>query len=128
MSRLRGISVSLLLLLLTGCQVPTNPDLELEISDKDFAASWKAMVPRTQAWFAAQGLVAPQLPSWRDAQEHIRIYQANVPTCDTDGSSRIRVGPGNLKGCLPHELGHVALKMAHNQCWAIFEHQGERCQ
>lgn len=74
------------------------------------------------------------LPAMEVVQDRIRWSFADVPTCETDGETYVKIGPGSwgyalmLESCMAHELGHIALRASNQpECWRAFEHPGETC-
>ena len=109
---------------------PTPPTRTVEISVADEAHYWREVQRRVPAWFRSGGVEAPNLPSAEAVYSivtFIEVPHEFLATCSFNGNNlEIRIGDDKWdSGCVPHELGHAALRLLEHPCWKEFEHPYE---
>lgn len=134
--------IPLLALALTGslglsCAVsPASPTggQEVRLDAQRAALYWAQFEQRLPRWFKEIDVPVPQVPS-RDIvltqARFIEIALGEADTCWFDPPNRLEIRTDLWEsGCVPHEIGHLALKMAGHPCWGEWEHGDEvkKCQ
>jgi hypothetical protein len=115
---------------------PASPTSAKEVQlDADRAADyWMQFESRLPRWFDAIGVPVPEVASRDDvlaAALFVEIPVEEADTCWFAPPDRIKIRMDMWEsGCVPHEIGHLALKMAGHPCWAEWEHPAEvkKCQ
>lgn len=131
--QLRRFSMAWIVFSVVGCAAldgPTGPTRNVEISAADEALYWREVQRRVPAWFRNGGLEAPSLPSAEAVYSSVTFIEVPhefLATCTFNGNNlEIRIGDDKWdSGCVPHELGHAALKLLAHPCWNNFEHPNE---
>lgn len=111
-----------------GC-VDVGKETQVFVTD-DYSktAYYEEMTSRVHAFMVMENRETPVLPSRDELFARARFFEfASTPTttCYFDPPDKIRIGDDKwASGCVPHELGHMALFMVGDSCWNDFEHPG----
>jgi hypothetical protein len=117
----------------SGPASPTGGQ-EVQLEDERAAAYWAEFESRLPLWFHHIDVPVPEIPP-RDVvlaeARFIEIAPEAADTCWFDPPNRLEIRTDLWEsGCVPHEIGHLALKMAGHPCWGEWEHSAEigKCQ
>jgi hypothetical protein len=107
---------------------------EVQLDRDRAAAYWTQFEQRLPLWFNEINVSVPQVPP-RDLvlneARFIEIALGEADTCWFDPPNRLEIRTDLWEsGCVPHEIGHLALRMAGHPCWGEWEHRDEiqKCQ
>ena len=117
----------------SGPASPTGGE-EVRVSEERAAAYWTQFEARLPRWFNEIQVPVPEVAP-RDVvlaqARFIEIATGEADTCWFDPPNRLEIRSDLWEsGCVPHEIGHLALKMAGHPCWGEWEHPTEmkKCQ
>ena len=120
-------SILIYALFTIGCS-NGDRDVEVSVDEQSKAAYYSQLERRVQTFFVSQGLPVPSLPSQVELYSKTRFFEfQSTPdtTCYFHRPDHLRIGDDKwASGCVPHELGHMALFMIGHPCWNDFEHPG----
>ncbi len=122
-------SGSLAFLLSSACDLSGRGSYPVEVSDEAVERHLSSLAPRVEAWRLKLDLPAFDLPSHdaiRAKADWFEFAATPGTTCYFHPPARIEIGSDKWEsGCVPHELGHLALHMVAHPCWGEFEHPNE---
>lgn len=102
---------------------------EVQLSPEQQRLYWVEFERRLPLWFDSIGLPVPEVPSMKAVMAEARWFEvpvADADTCWFDPPDRLEIREDLWNsGCVPHEVGHLALKMANHPCWGEWEHSTE---
>jgi hypothetical protein len=102
---------------------------EVQLDDSRAAEYWVQFEHRLPLWFNKISAPVPVVPP-RDQvlaeAQFVEIEIGEAETCWYDPPDRLEIRIDMWEsGCVPHEIGHLALRMAGHPCWAEWEHETE---
>ncbi len=107
---------------------------EVQIDDGRAAEYWAQFERRLPLWFEKISVPVPGVPHRDEVMAEARFVEIDMgdaETCWYDPPDRLEIRIDMWEsGCVPHEIGHLALRMAGHPCWADWEHETEvkKCQ
>ena len=121
----QSLGIIALTVLSQGCHRPCEPII---LTAELQGAYWLEVERRVPLWFGRMGIPAPGLPPAVEVFARARICEFPATpgtTCYFDPPDKIFIGSDKWdSGCVPHELGHMALHLIGSPYWKDFEHHG----
>lgn len=114
----------------TTCNGPVGPSEQVELMPEELETYWGELEARNARWWPSIGLPVPELPPAQEVLRRVKFY--SFPAVQGDGTScyfnpgdwSIEIGSDKwASGCVPHELGHAALRVAGHPCKSYWEHE-----
>jgi hypothetical protein len=119
------------LLVLTGC-LESRGEYPVVVGAEVAEGYLEEMDVRMKLWRADWGLQPFTLPGHSAIRTEAHWYEFRpLPgtTCYFHKPNRIAIGSDKWEsGCVPHELGHLALFMSGHPCWGEYEHPKEKAK
>lgn len=125
----RTVSAVLVALLAWSCNPGLGPSEEVVVlSDSDLNLYVSELNRRLTAWYGSSPIDSQDLSSVVNREiTFVAEKQQNHPYCYFSSGGNVIVFDPLHKdsGCMPHEIGHWALRRAGHPGWCNFEHPGE---
>jgi len=105
-----------------------GPSQDAVLSDTELNQFVSELDRRLTAWYGTSPLEVDALRGVVDAEvTFVAEPQTGHPYCYFSASGNVIVFDPQYKnsGCMPHEIGHWALRRAGHTGWCKFEHPGE---